>query len=88
MILGFVCVLLKFCLCTIQLKKDYSSKDTITVQFALEIIDMIALVIGCLVCAFIPGAQPADKIIVPILISSLVFVINGACAGLAYHNYK
>lgn len=88
MILAFFSATAKFILCTIPLKKEYSSKDTIKVQFGLEIVGMIVLLFGCLTLAFMGGNNPTKVLIAPILISSLVLAVQLGCAGLAYHNYR
>lgn len=91
MISGLLLSIAKFVFCTIPLKKEYSSKDTINVQFFLEIICMVILLVACLTPAFMSVKEPDDYqkiVIAPILLSSLSLAITLACSGLSYHNYR
>lgn len=92
MILSLILGLVKFVLCTLPLKKDYSMKDTINAQFWMEIILLVVILLGCISLAFISHDYElggnARATAGPIIISTLAFALGVACSGLAYHNYK
>lgn len=91
LVFGIIALILatcKFFLCTLNLKKEYPSKDTIKFQFILELIGLLVLLFLCISIVFIKGDNINNEIIATILTSSLGFGIQIACSGLAYHNYK
>lgn len=96
MIVAFLLGIIKFCMCTLPLRKEYPSKDTIKFQFAIEIIGLIMLLLGCLSLTFLIGKIDEESIMGilgknndPIIaVQSLLLAIQVACGGLAYHNYK
>ncbi|XQP54985.1 MAG: hypothetical protein ACOQNV_02515 [Mycoplasmoidaceae bacterium] len=97
-LIAFLLGIVKFFMCTMPLRKEYPSKDTIKFQFIIEIIGLIMLLIGCLSLTFLLGTinveseaidaflgTPNDPIII---VQAILLGIQVACGGLAYHNYK
>lgn len=94
MIIAFVAAIIKFFVCTLPFKKEYPSKDTVKIQFWMEILGLVLLLLGCISLAFIKTHLPSDEFNIgkvvagPMIVSTLAFAISGAVAGLTYHNYK
>lgn len=94
MIIAFFAAIIKFFVCTMPFKKEYSSKDTVKIQFWMEILGLVVLLLGCISLAFIKTHiksneyNPIKIVLGPMIISTLAFAISAAIAGLTYHNYK
>ena len=94
MIIAFIAAIIKFFVCTLPFKKEYPSKDTVKIQFWMEILGLVIILLGCISLAFIrtrlsPVDYTSAKIMAgPIVVSTLTFAFGAAIAGLTYHNYK
>lgn len=94
-IIAFLLGIVKFFMCTIPLRKEYPSKDTIKFQFIIEIVGLIMLLLGCISLTFLLGKVNEEWIVIlgtyndPIVIvQALLLAVQIACGGLAYHNYR
>ncbi|MCQ3908383.1 MAG: hypothetical protein MJ200_02255 [Mycoplasmoidaceae bacterium] len=59
----------------------------------MEILGLVVLLLGCISLAFTQvdtthDFTDAQIVAGPMIVSTLAFAINGAVAGLTYHNYK